>query len=79
MNSLSHHQLEVIRRENCESLNDYLNLYKAICDELAAIASNKASTWYPIRLAIICLCLLFWRRFAGYNVVWNLQISTGFS
>lgn len=79
MNSLSHHQLEVIRRENCESLNDYLNLYKAICDELAAIASNKASTRYPIRLAIICLCLLFWRRFAGYNVVWNLQISTGFS
>lgn len=32
-----HHQVEMFRRESCDSLNDYLSKYKTICDELAAI------------------------------------------
>lgn len=32
-----HHHLEVLRRENCALLTDYLRQYKTICDELAAI------------------------------------------
>lgn len=32
-----HHQLQVLRRENCALLTDYLSQYKTICDELAAI------------------------------------------
>lgn len=44
-----HHQLEVVRRENFESLSDYLSKYKIICDELAAIgkplSEDRKSFW----------------------------------
>lgn len=34
------HQLETLRRENCESHNDCLSKYKSLCDELAAIEKS---------------------------------------
>lgn len=44
-----HHKLEVLRREQCETLDDYLTKYKTVCDELAAICKplteNQKSFW----------------------------------
>lgn len=32
-----HEQIQSLKRESCESLEDYLRQYKLLCDELAAI------------------------------------------
>lgn len=44
-----HHKLEVLWREQCETLDDYLTKYKTVCDELAAICKplteNQKSFW----------------------------------
>lgn len=43
------HQLELLRRDNCKSLDDYLMKYKAIYDELAGISKplmeDRKSFW----------------------------------
>lgn len=42
-----HHQLETLRGESCDSLNDYLTKNKAICAELAALGKPLSDeNWY---------------------------------
>lgn len=52
-----HEQIQLLKRESCESLEDYLRQHKLLCDEVAAIGkalSKDRKAFWMLILSDIC-------------------------
>lgn len=48
-----HHQLELLRRESCDSVSDYLRKYMIICDDLATIGKPLSRVGSRFRCSMV--------------------------